>query len=292
LGSVSVLTNSFSSTMAASTTPMKRILVTGGNTGIGLALCKQLATQGDRCHVYLGSRNAKRGQTAVDSILESSKTVLNVELVQIDIGDEASVKAAAEDVRKRLGSAKLFAVVNNAGTGLAHGSSAATMLNVNLMGTKRVCDAFIPLIGKEGRIVNVGSGAGPMWLGKQDNATKKLLQDPKLKWAELDAFVKKIPISSLEGFAGYGLSKAAVATFSMILAQEHPSILSSTITPGFIDTAICKGMGASKKPEEGTVSIHRCLFTKLDGNGYYYGSDGLRSPLDRGRNPGDPAFKG
>ena len=36
---------------------------------------------------------------------------------------------------------------------------------------------------------------------------------------------------------------------------------------GFIDTAICKGMGASKTPEEGTVSIRKCLFAELGGNG-------------------------
>lgn len=30
----------------------------------------------------------------------------------------------------------------------------------------------------------------------------------------------------------------------------------------------------------------------LEGSGRYYGSDGLRSPLDRYRSPGDPPYQG
>jgi len=45
----------------------KRIVVTGGNSGIGLALCKQLVTE-HGCHVYLGSRSLERGTDAVNNI--------------------------------------------------------------------------------------------------------------------------------------------------------------------------------------------------------------------------------
>ena len=34
------------------------------------------------------------------------------------------------------------------------------------------------------------------------------------------------------------------------------------------------------------------LFEQLEGNGRYYGSDGRRSPLDRYRAPGTPAYAG
>jgi len=45
----------------------KRIVVTGGNSGIGFALCKQLVTE-HGCHVYLGSRSLERGTDAVNKI--------------------------------------------------------------------------------------------------------------------------------------------------------------------------------------------------------------------------------
>ena len=54
-----------------------------------------------------------------------------------------------------------------------------------------------------------------------------------------------------------------------------------------------KDFQGNKKPvEEGTVSIKHCLFADLDGNGWYYGSDAVRSPLHYMRSPGEPAFTG
>ena len=53
-----------------------------------------------------------------------------------------------------------------------------------------------------------------------------------------------------------------------------------------------EGSGTKLTPEEGTKSIRKCLFDELAGNGWYYGSDGERSPLVRARDPGEPAFDG
>ena len=81
----------------------------------------------------------------------------------------------------------------------------------------------------------------------------------------------------------------------MIAARENPNILCSSISPGFIETNMTAGIGEPNdkgKPEEGTVSIRHCLFQQLEGNGWYYGSDGLRSPLDVPRDPGTPAYNG
>ena len=36
----------------------------------------------------------------------------------------------------------------------------------------------------------------------------------------------------------------------------------------------------------------KCLFDELPGNGFYYGSDGLRSPLHFMREPGEPEYDG
>ena len=46
---------------------MKAILVTGGNDGIGLALCTQLAVD-HGCRVFMGSRSLERGEAAVAKI--------------------------------------------------------------------------------------------------------------------------------------------------------------------------------------------------------------------------------
>ena len=77
----------------------------------------------------------------------------------------------------------------------------------------------------------------------------------------------------------------------MIAARENPNIKINAVSPGFIDTAMTAGMNASLKPEQGTVSTRHCLFKDV-GNGWYYGSDGLRSPLGKTRDPGAPAYNG
>ena len=42
----------------------------------------------------------------------------------------------------------------------------------------------------------------------------------------------------------------------------------------------------------GTVALTKCLFGDLGGSGFYFGSDGVRSPLHFMRNPGEPAYDG
>ena len=58
----------------------KRILVTGANSGIGLALTKQLVAD-HGCHVYLGSRSSEKGMQAVEEVKATSGD--SVELLNI-----------------------------------------------------------------------------------------------------------------------------------------------------------------------------------------------------------------
>ncbi|CAJ1373541.1 unnamed protein product [Effrenium voratum] len=270
---------------------MSKILVTGGNAGIGLALCKQLTYEGR--HVYLGSRSLEKG-AAVKAIMDGlpAGCAGKCEVVQLDTSSDSSVAAAVEAVKSSLGSDQLYGIVNNAGTGLGHGVTADVVMNTNLFGPKRVIEGFMPLLNKEGRIVNVGSGAGPMYVARCPPEVKKMLCNPEITWPEIAEHAKSGLGSAADAMGGYGPSKALLSCYTMLLAREHPSLSISCISPGFIDTGMTSGMGASKSPEEGTVSIRHCLFEKLPGNGWYYGSDAVRSPLHYMRNPGEPAYNG
>ncbi|KAJ8599639.1 hypothetical protein CTAYLR_005415 [Chrysophaeum taylorii] len=262
-----------------SSSSSRSVFVTGGNSGIGLALCKQLATE-DGCRVFMGSRSLERGRAAAASL------GCDVEVVQCDLN-------SAESIRKAAGSVgKVFGLVNNAGCGLAHGLSAAEIIETNYYGTVAVTDAFLPLLDEGSHVVHVGSGAGPMWLAKQSEETKAFFTKPDVTPEEIDGFVKNA--KCVDPWEAYGLSKAALAAHATWLSKAHPHIISNTITPGFIDTAIVKGFGATKPPEEGTVSIRHCLFGELprDHNGWFYGSDAKPSPFYPLRNPGDPVFTG
>ena len=95
---------------------MKHVLVTGGNAGIGKALCKLLVTE-HGCRVFMGSRSVQKGVAAVVDIeTEAPATKGKIEVVELDTTDSASVASAAETVRAALGTENLYAVVNNAGT--------------------------------------------------------------------------------------------------------------------------------------------------------------------------------
>ena len=65
----------------------KRVLVTGGNTGIGAALCKQLVAE-DNCFCYMGSRSLTKGQSAVNEILSQYPDCKQfIKVVELDVSD-------------------------------------------------------------------------------------------------------------------------------------------------------------------------------------------------------------
>jgi NAD(P)-dependent dehydrogenase (short-subunit alcohol dehydrogenase family) len=274
---------------------LKHVLVTGGNSGIGAALCKLLVSE-HACYVYLGSRDAAKGAAAVASIVAAfPAAAAQLELLVLDVNDNASVLAAASVLQAR--GVTLYALVNNAGVGLAHGDlgGAAAILNTNYEGPKRVTAAMVPLIDPAaGRIVNTSSGVASAWLRQRDEPTKCLFSNPNLTLAELDAAVATwLTAEGADlGHGGYGLSKAALTALTLVHAKAYPALKVTSLSPGFIDTKLTKGFGAKLTAEQGCVSALKCLFSEEVVSGSYYGSDGLRSPLTCTRDPGMPEYQG
>merc|ERR1719410_1274 len=106
---------------------MKAVLVTGGNKGIGFAICKTLLQENSDVHVILGARDISRGKKAVSSIVEQVGKDC-IEFLQLDTSLEESVKEAARALEGR----DLFGIVNNAGVGW--GYSVKDTLEVNYYG--------------------------------------------------------------------------------------------------------------------------------------------------------------
>eukprot|EP00941_MAST-03F_sp_MAST-3F-sp1_P003633 g3633.t1 len=263
----------------------KTILVTGGNAGIGRALCRQLVERG--CSVLMGARNAERGMAGLKAVTDKHPSG-NIELIDIDVSSDASVLAAAESLKTK--GVTLYALVNNAGVGFKTGIDVKGLLEVNFYGPKRCSDAFLPLLDKEnGRIVNVSSGAASMWLRHESKETKDLFTSADISWDQLAASVDKAAPSASMG--GYGVSKAGLCALTLQQSKQYPNLICTSLSPGFIDTAMTRGYGAKLTPEEGTVSLMKCLFGNVT-SGFYYGSDGLRSPLTVTRDPGTPEYQG
>ena len=108
---------------------------------------------------------------------------------------------------------------------------------------------------------------------------------------------------TLSNFDVYNMSKAGCSAYTMITAKAHPNIMVSCVDPGFVVTNMTKGIGFKLtreymhknvllKPEQGSLSTRHCLFQQLKGNGWFYGPDGLRSPLDKDREAGELEYQG
>lgn len=293
---------------------MRRILVTGANKGIGLAIVQAILEAHADTFVYLGSRDVARGRAAAATIIDRHpEWKERIEVIALDVAADASVAAAAERVASSAGAEKLYGIVNNAGLGNAPGISLRDVLQVNALGVHRVCEAFIPLLEPNGgRIVNVTSAAGPNFVAKCSPEMQRFFVDPEMNWPRLRTFVDECMAMSgdaasfaakgLGDGGAYGLSKAIANSLTLILAREHPNLWISACTPGFIETDMTRHYSASEgksaaelgmlPPAAGARAPMHLLFGKLERSGWYYGSDAKRSPLDRYRSPGSPPFVG
>jgi carbonyl reductase 1 len=291
---------------------MRRIVVTGANKGIGLAIATAILDEQDDTFVLLGSRSAQRGRAAIEQLSARHPGWADrLALLEIDVASDESVARAATSVAERYGRERaLYAVVNNAGVGA---DDLRSILEVNVLGVRRVSEALLPRLDPDrGRIVNITSAAGPNFVNACSPERQRFFLDPNVTWPALRALIDEC--LAIEGgpqaFAAkglgdgnaYGLSKALANSYTMLLAREHPGLRINACTPGFIETDMTRKYATAqnkapaelgmKPPSAGARAAMFLLFGEPEGNGRYYGSDGQRSPLDRYRAPGDPPFAG
>ena len=282
------------------------VLVTGANRGIGLAIVRRLLDQADDTHVFLGARDAKRGQAArADVLTDAPEHGDRLVVLPLDVTSDASVQAAVEAVADQTG--RLYGLINNAGIGRG---PMEQVLEVNTRGPHRVTEAFLPLV--DARIVNVASAAGPSFVADCSPEVQERFTDPDVTWDDIEGLMKEC-LSIVEwdgdfasrGFGGgdaYGLSKALLNAYTVALARENPDLVVNACTPGFIETDMTRPMAAKqdtspeemgmKAPAHGAKTPVFLMLGDPGGTGWYFGSDQERSPLDRYRSPGDPPYTG
>jgi NAD(P)-dependent dehydrogenase (short-subunit alcohol dehydrogenase family) len=243
---------------------MKTALITGGNRGIGLELCKQLDKQG--WQVILCSRNFYKGEKAAMGLSE------NVIVKQLDISSPKSIHSIYQQVKEQCTSLDLL--INNAALGesaydnlvklktanfikkhfkpiylflkkakpeLKHLNLFSEDVNVcnvsldnvkfimetNLFGSWRMIQTFIPLLEKstDGQIINISSGMGTF--------------------------------NELRGlYPGYSISKASLNALTVMFSQvlKNNNIRVNAVCPGWVKTDM-GGHNAPRSLEEGADTI-------------------------------------
>ena len=137
-------------------------------SGIGSEIARQLAKLG--MQVVLTSRDAAKGEATCAKInAECGAGGGRASTFQLDVTDAAGIKALAAHVAAQFG--RLDVLVNNAGVQIdPKGSRALSSdlqtyrdtFEINVLAPLALTQALLPLMKKNGRIVNVSSGLGQL----------------------------------------------------------------------------------------------------------------------------------
>lgn len=135
----------------------KTVIVTGANSGMGMATVRALSDMGAK--VIMLCRSEKRGTEALEKL--SSEKYRDLELILCDLGNYDSIRAFANIVRR--GYDHIDILVNNAGfislDRQETGEGLERQFGINHIGHFLLTMSLLDLIGEGGRIVNVASGA-------------------------------------------------------------------------------------------------------------------------------------
>jgi NAD(P)-dependent dehydrogenase (short-subunit alcohol dehydrogenase family) len=202
-------------------------IVTGGSSGIGLAIARMLRDEG--YDLTLASRKPEK--------VEAAAKELGAVAVAADVGDEAACERLVAEHRERFG--RLDMLVNSAGIGIAGTVESLPAkhldltIGVNLRGLFLVTQKAIPMLRESrGWIVNLASIAGTL---------------------------------PTPGLSSYGATKAAVISLTRSLNEEldGDGIRAIAICPGFVDTPMAEWSGIPGdemiQPEDCAEIVRMCL---------------------------------
>jgi NAD(P)-dependent dehydrogenase (short-subunit alcohol dehydrogenase family) len=231
-------------------------LVTGANKGIGKDIARLLVAEGFT--VYVGSRDAERGERAVREIGEGARLLI------LDVTDPDSVAKAAAQVDG------LDVLVNNAGVSLSPAQPADTdaeefrrTYETNVFAVVTVTNAFLPVLRRSPhpRIVNISSGTASLTWSTTPNP--------------------QFPPGS-GGFAAYRSSKAALNALTLFYAQTlaEEGFKVNALAPGLRATDLNPLAAASGgDPAEAARGAVRLALLPDDGpTGSFHSWDGTAVP--------------
>lgn len=199
---------------------MSVVLITGSSSGFGLEVALAFARRGDTTYATM------RDLAKADKLLDRAKAEgLSVELLALDVDDDASVAAAVSTVEDRHGAIDIL--INNAGvdyTGSVETidfEKARAVMETNFWGPVRTIRAALPAMRAKGGavIINVSSAAG------------RMPGTPYGSW--------------------YSASKHALnaLTEAMYLELDGIDVRVACIEPGFFRTEITRNSGAHQIDE-------------------------------------------
>jgi len=205
----------------------KSALVTGGSRGIGAAIAKRLASDGERVAITY----TKGAEAAASVVKEIERAGGKAIAIQADAADAKAVKTAVEKTVAAFG--RLDILVNNAGTAIPNKFKDATIeelnrvININIRGTFFTTQAALKHMQNGGRIISIGSCVGERMM--------------------------------TPGLAAYAATKGAIKMFTQGLSREvgDRGITVNNVQPGPIDTDLNPAKGDWAVPQLANTALKR-----------------------------------
>ncbi len=139
-------------------TKIKTILITGSTDGLGLATALMLAEEGHR--VLIHGRSEQK-LTHAAALIEKQTGTPVAGSYRADLSDLRAVSALADDITAQ--HPQLDALINNAGVFILPASAARGTMDmrilVNMVAPYLLTKKLLPLLGAQGRVVNLSSAA-------------------------------------------------------------------------------------------------------------------------------------
>ncbi|KAI5924599.1 hypothetical protein F4810DRAFT_131602 [Camillea tinctor] len=231
------------------------ILITGGNTGIGLEAVKALCKTDTPYEIIIGCRTVSKGEAAIESLkkeIPQSPSTLSV--VQVDLESDSSLEKAVETISSKYG--RLDVLINNGGASfdadirdgkmtLREGFNATW--NTNVAGTQVLTTLAMPLLLKSAdpRLMFVTSGTSTLTeTERSDNPNlARINTSPPAGWPK--------PSGGMQ-LTAYRSSKTGL---NMLMREWHRILVNDgvkiwCISPGFLATGL-GGIGAEKLKQMG-----------------------------------------
>jgi NAD(P)-dependent dehydrogenase (short-subunit alcohol dehydrogenase family) len=206
---------------------MRSALITGGSSGIGLAIARMLREEG--FELTLASRTKEK--------IEAAAAEIGAHAIAADVGREEDCVRVVAEHRERFGGMDML--VNSAGIGIAGTVESLQtkhidlQLGINLRGLLIVTREAIPLLKEtKGWVINLASIAGT---------------------------------TPTPGLTVYGATKAAVIalTRSMNAELDDDGVRAIALCPGFVDTPMAQWSGLQGdemiQPEDCAEVVRMCL---------------------------------
>lgn len=206
---------------------MRSALITGGSSGIGLAIARMLREEG--FELTLASRTREK--------IEAAAAEIGAHAIAADVGREEDCVRVVAEHKDRFGG--LDMLVNSAGIGIAgtveslQAKHIDLQLGINLRGLLLVTREAIPLLKEtKGWVINLASIAGT---------------------------------TPTPGLTVYGATKAAVIALTRSLNAEldGDGVRAIALCPGFVDTPMAQWSGLPGdemiQPEDCAEIVRMCL---------------------------------